>query len=70
MQGMMQNDLVVLQQPQNAENEAMDFADMIVKSILSCPKEMQTKLASNMILCGGTSLTPNIITHIEDLVFQ
>lgn len=47
----------------------MDLADGIVKSILACPKEMQSKLASNMILSGGVCLTPNLIAQIEDLVF-
>ena len=48
----------------------MDLADCIVKSILSCPKEMHSKYASNIILAGGVNLTPHIITQIEDLVFQ
>lgn len=69
MQGMVQNDTTTTAAGYGAETEAMDLSDMIVKSILSCPKEMQCKLSSNMILCGGTSLTPNIITQIEDLVF-
>lgn len=53
-----------------SEIEPMDLADAVVKSILQCPKEMQSKLASNIVLAGGVSLTPHIITQIEDLAFQ
>lgn len=52
-----------------AEVEPMDLADAVVKSILQCPKEMQSKLASNIVLAGGVSLTPHLITQTEDLVF-
>jgi actin-related protein len=48
--------------PSKAEVEPMDLADCIVKSILSCPKEMHSKYASNIILAGGVNLTPHIIT--------
>jgi actin-related protein len=53
-----------------AEREAMDIADMIVNSIQSCAKELWPKLAQNLILCGGVGSTPNLITQVEDLVFQ
>lgn len=48
----------------------MDLADMIVKSIQTCHKDMQAKLASNIVLAGGVAMTPNLIRQIEDLVFQ
>jgi actin-related protein len=44
------------------EMEPMDLADIVVRSILSCPKEMQSKLASNIVLSGGVCLTPHLIT--------
>lgn len=53
-----------------AELEPMDLADMVVKSILLCPKDMQPKLASNIVLAGGVALTQSLITQTEDLVFQ
>lgn len=52
------------------ETEAMDIADMIVRSIKQSARELWPKLACNLVLTGGVSLTPNMITMIEDMVFQ
>ena len=70
MQGMVSGETGQVPATYLAETEAMDIADLIVRSIQSCPKEMWGKLAQNMILTGGVSSTANLITQVEDLVFQ
>lgn len=55
----------ILMNPALIEKEDDGLAEMIYKSITSCPMDIQKALAANIWLSGGTTMIPGLSSRIE-----
>ncbi|VWU50058.1 actin-like protein, putative [Hepatocystis sp. ex Piliocolobus tephrosceles] len=51
--------------PHICHRDCLGIADIVWKSILSCPIENRKPLTSRIVLSGGSSLFPNLVERIE-----